>query len=225
MNVSERGASFVKRFEGFGGNPPGSPYRDAVGVWTIGYGHTKGVGPNSPRLTEPQAAALLRRDLDQHYGSAVRALRIPLNQNQFDALTSFVYNVGPGGIDASTRVGQALRRRQYDAAADALLAWDKAGGRRLLGLTRRRQAERALFLEPVRERGPAAWLTPKELAWIRAYDRSTSDSKRAQLRLLLTQQRKRIWRLAQPREHGGDGRGWAYGHRRLRYNSLLARTG
>lgn len=90
------------------------------------------------------------REVDATYGAAVNALRLPLNQNQFDALVSFVYNVGPGGVAPSTQVGKHLRAHDWKAAADALLAWDKAGGHALPGLTRRRQAERALFLKAVK---------------------------------------------------------------------------
>jgi hypothetical protein len=97
----------------------------------------------------------MMREVDQSYGAAVNALRLPFNQNQFDALVSFTYNVGTGGIGANTKVGQFLRAHQYGAAADALLAWDKAGGRPLAGLTRRRHAERALFLKAMRPKASA----------------------------------------------------------------------
>lgn len=143
MKVSGNGVALVKRFEGFRSRP----YRDAVGVWTIGYGETRGVGPGTSPWSERYAAQRLEERLNRDFGSHVNALGLPLNQNQHDALTSFVYNVGPGGIAASTGVGRALRAHQWRAAADHLLDWDKAGGARLPGLTRRRQEERALFLK------------------------------------------------------------------------------
>lgn len=139
--VSADGVNLIKSFEGFVGHP----YQDSVGVWTIGYGHTEGVCSSSPHVTEHQAASLLARDLDLKYAPYVAALRLPLNQHQFDALVSFVYNVGPGGIAASTRVGFYLRRRQWRHAADHLMDWDRAGGQVLEGLRRRRAAERTLF--------------------------------------------------------------------------------
>jgi lysozyme len=143
MNLGQKGLDLIKEYEGF----RSAPYRDPVGVWTIGYGSTKGVGPNTPRMTEQQASDRLRREVDQTYGAAVN--KIPgLNQNQFDAITSFVYNVGTGGI-GDTGVGRALRAKDWNRAANELLKWDKAGGRTLAGLTRRRQAERKLFLTPV----------------------------------------------------------------------------
>ena len=151
MNLSPKGAELIANFEGFRSRP----YRDAVGVWTIGYGSTRGVGPNSRPVTKAQAMKRLRNEVDATYGASVNALDLPLSQQQFDALTSFVYNVGPGGISPTTGIGKALRARKWRKAADELLRWNKAGGKELLGLTRRRKAERALFLRGTRKRKPA----------------------------------------------------------------------
>jgi len=117
-------------------------------VWTIGYGSTSGVTRNTPPITQTAALARLKSEVQARYGAAVNSLNLPFNQNQFDALTSFVYNVGPGGVAASTSVGRNLRAHNWQAAADSLLAWNKAGGQVLQGLVRRRQAERELFLRP-----------------------------------------------------------------------------
>jgi GH24 family phage-related lysozyme (muramidase) len=160
VNLGTAGAALIAEFEGF----RAAPYRDAVGVWTIGYGSTSGVGPNTPHMTEPQARARMMREVDARYGAAVNAIGVPLTQPQFDALCSFTYNVGPGGVAPSTGVGQALRARNYQRAADELLKWDKAGGRTLAGLTRRRQAERKLFLTP----GGAQPAQPAQIAGDRA---------------------------------------------------------
>lgn len=145
--VGAKGVTLIKSFEGYVNG--GRPYLDTIAsppVWTIGYGHIEGVTANSKRLTEKQAADLLARDLDRKYAPYVAALKLPLTQDQFDALVSFVYNVGPGGIAASTKVGRALRARAWRTAADHLVDWDRAGGRVVPGLTRRRRAERNLFL-------------------------------------------------------------------------------
>jgi lysozyme len=223
MNVGDAGVTLIKEFEGFPYN--GRPYRDMVGVWTIGYGHTKGVGPTSPPLTEPQASELLRQELDAAYAPPVNALPVELGQHQFDALVSFVYNCGPGAIAPTTHVGQALRAKEFGAAADALLQWNKAGGKPVPGLTRRRTAERALFLE---DDDPLEGYTESERSWIREYDRLVREKqdidRRRELREAMTAQRKRIWRSAQPADKGGDGQGWEYAHRRARYASLRART-
>jgi len=212
MRLSRSGAKLIEGFEGF----RSCPYRDAVGVWTIGYGSTKGVGPGTKCVSRRQAEDRLMREVDATYGHAVN--QIPgLNQAQFDALTSFVYNVGPGGIGPNTGVGRALRRKDWKQAADHLLDWDKAGGRALPGLTRRRQAERRLFLsEPAGTR-----YTTDERRWIREYDqlrRANRDKERRRaLRRAMTEQRKKIWRAAQRS-------GWEKADRRARYKSLLART-
>ena len=134
MNIGPKGIALIKEFEGFPFG--GRPYRDPVGVWTIGYGHTEGVGPHSPRLTERQASELLERDLAQRYEPHVERLPIAraLNQHQFDALVSFVFNLGPGAIAADTGIGRALRARQ----------WQPRGGRdAALGQGRRAGARRA----------------------------------------------------------------------------------
>ncbi|HST54738.1 MAG TPA: lysozyme [Solirubrobacteraceae bacterium] len=215
MKVSVAGVVLVKSFEGFVGHP----YRDAVGVWTIGYGHTEGVHQGSQPLTAAQAARLLQQDLDKRYAPAVNALRVSLSQHQFDALVSFVYNVGPGGVGADTGVGRALRARSWRAAADHLLDWDKAGGRVLEGLRRRRVAERAMFLA---QDDPLHGFTDSERRWIREYDRlhkaRQNADRQAALSRVMKQQRKRIWHIA---KESGD---WDTAQRATRYKALLART-
>jgi GH24 family phage-related lysozyme (muramidase) len=230
MKLSNAGAALIEKFEGFSSRP----YWDADGrVWTIGYGSTKGVGPNTAPVTRAQARARLKREVDNVYGVAVNRLGVPLTINQFDALCSFTYNLGPGAINSSTGIGWALRIRDWRRAGDEMLKWDKAGGRTLLGLTRRRRAERALFLKSVAksEAGPATWLTAVELRRCRELDairagriQPAHDRREIVLVRVLTEQRKRIWRVAQPKSKGGDGRGWGVFHRTKRYRSLLART-
>jgi lysozyme len=143
--VSRRGIQLVADFEEF----MPQIYNDPVGVRTIGYGETNStiLAHYSHGITERQARALLRRRLNRDYAPAVRALHVP-TQGAFDALCSFVYNVGPGALSPATSIGKALHRKAWRAAADALLAWDKAGNppHSLSGLIRRRRAERSLFL-------------------------------------------------------------------------------
>lgn len=144
----------IASFEGFAKTRPGNPnlahpYRDPDGVWTIGYGSTKGVTAQSPPVTRAQALARLKREVEESYGAAVDALRLPLNRNQRSALISLAYNCGTGVVAPTTTIGKRLRARDWQGAADAMLMWVKAGGRTLPGLVRRRQAERALFLTPV----------------------------------------------------------------------------
>jgi len=223
MKVGVAGVTLIKEFEGFPHG--GRPYQDMVGVWTIGYGHTEGVSAHSPALTEPEARELLREDLDRNYGPAVEATGVALAQHQFDALVSFVYNCGPAAVSAKMTVGRALRAKEWQAAGDALLLWNKAGGRPVAGLTRRRRAERALFLLAD---NPLEGYSHAERGWIHEYDalvRANKDPRRrAALQAAMTEQRQKIWRAARPKSQGGDGHGWEFGHRRARYASLQART-
>lgn len=131
--------------------------------WTIGYGHTQDVTEGMV-ISSHQAEEILRSDLELQYGPEVDALvRVALNQNQFDALVSFYFNVGPGkkGVDSGFAVlksGQPssmlrlLNAGDYAGAAGQFMQWKYARGKVMPGLVKRRAAERALFLEPV---GPA----------------------------------------------------------------------
>ncbi|MBN3006243.1 lysozyme [Chromobacterium alkanivorans] len=143
MNISANGVKLIQQFEGL----RLKAYQDAVGVWTIGYGHT---GPDvTPGLviTQAQADALLARDLSRFEAGVTRLVQVPLNQNQFDALVSFSYNLGLGSLQNSTLL-RLLNQRDYAGAAAQFPRWNKAGGKVLPGLTRRRAAEQALFLKP-----------------------------------------------------------------------------
>lgn len=119
-------------------------YQDSVGVWTIGYGTTAGVRSGMV-ISEAEAEALLRKDLDRFEGVVRSLVTVPLTDDQYSALVVFAYNVGDGALGGST-LRKRLNGGDYGAAADEFLRWDKAGGRSLLGLSRRRRAERALFL-------------------------------------------------------------------------------
>lgn len=152
MQISPAGLRLIESFEGF--RP--TQYRDSVGVLTIGYGTTAAdVNPLPHFLTQPQAAALLARKVDTKYAPAVNAVAVPLNQNQFDALCSLAYNLGPGVMTASYQIYRDLRAHNYRAAADDFLHYVYAGGERLQGLVNRRDAERALFLAPPAAPAPA----------------------------------------------------------------------
>jgi GH24 family phage-related lysozyme (muramidase) len=138
--INARGIQLLKTFEGLSLKA----YRDPVGIWTIGYGTTSGVREGM-RITESQAEALLRRDLERFEKAVDRLVKVSLNDNQFSALVSFTYNVGERALSNSTLL-KLLNRGNYQAAANEFLRWNRAGGRVLNGLTRRRQAERSLFL-------------------------------------------------------------------------------
>ena len=208
MRLSDRGARLIANFEGF----RSCPYQDSVGVWTIGYGSTKGVGPNTKCVTRAQALARMKREVGVTYGRAVNELGVRLNQNQFDALVSFVYNVGPGGVASTTGVGAALRRQDWRRAADELLKWDRAGGRTLEGLSRRRRAERKLFLQ----RPPVRYSSAEREAFGRLRDGDLGERREA--RDWLWRQSRELRRLASVQPDG-----WARQDRGRRYKGIRAR--
>lgn len=148
MKISETGIKLITSFEGLRLRA----YDDGVGVWTIGYGHTQGVQPGDV-ITEGEAENLLQDDLDDFERCVNQAVTVPISQHQFDALVSFTFNVGCGALRRSTLL-RNLNAGGYPvtAIADQFLRWNRGGGRVLRGLTRRREAERALFLsEPSTE--------------------------------------------------------------------------
>lgn len=141
MQTSDKGIELIKQFEGC----KLTAYLCPAGVLTIGYGHTgPGVTPNL-KISINEAERLLRLDLVRFEAGVAQAVTMPLNQSQFDALVSFTYNLGVGALRGSTLL-KVLNTGYYQAAAEQFAKWNKAGGRVLPGLTRRRGAERALFL-------------------------------------------------------------------------------
>lgn len=141
MTPSQRCVDLVKSFEGFFGHA----YRCPAGVWTIGYGTTRGVKPGD-YCTQDEAEQWLADELNEKAEGVSRLVTVDLNQNQFDALCSFAYNVGTGALQKSTLL-RKLNAGDYQEAADQFPLWTKGGGKTLPGLVRRRAAERDLFLE------------------------------------------------------------------------------
>ncbi len=139
MKIGKKGLDLIKSFEGF--EP--KAYICPAGVLTIGYGTTSNVKKNQI-VTESQATDLLMKDCTKFEKVVNASVKVPLTQNQFDALVSFVYNVGPGNFQASTLL-KVLNAGGYDQVAAQMLRWNKGGGKVLAGLTRRRKAEGVLF--------------------------------------------------------------------------------
>jgi len=132
--------SVIRRFEGFESNA----YLCPAGVLTIGYGHTKTVTKGMV-ITKERGEELLRQDLDWCERAINANVTVPLTQNQYDALTSFIYNVGAGAFKKSTLL-RKINAKDYKGAADEFPRWNKAGGKVIKGLVRRRAAERKMFL-------------------------------------------------------------------------------
>ena len=118
-------------------------YQDSVGVWTIGWGHTAGV-KKGDNWTQDEADDILLNDLEKFEGYVNQYVQVPLTQNQFDALVSWTFNVRPGNLKSSTMLTK-LNEKSYDEVPSQMKRWNKAGGKVLRGLERRRNAEAAMF--------------------------------------------------------------------------------
>ena len=139
METSKTGLDLIKHFEGC----ELYAYKCPAGVWTIGYGHTKGVEPGM-QITDEDAHNMLVEELVEYESYINKLVTVGLNQNQFDAMVSWVYNLGSANLQASTLL-KVLNAGQYGEVPAQMLRWNKAGGKVLEGLTRRRQAEADLF--------------------------------------------------------------------------------
>ena len=139
MNISQEGISLIKKFEGC----ELEAYKCAAGVWTIGYGHTEGVNPDD-EMDKEAAEELLALDLVVYERSVSWIIEVPLNQQQFDALISFTFNLGETNLCNST-LRKVLNQQEYNEVPNQIRRWNKAGGKVNDGLIRRREAEALLF--------------------------------------------------------------------------------
>jgi lysozyme len=142
MKASQDALDIIKKFEGFSEKA----YPDPAHGWrvpTIGYGTTRGVKMGQ-EISKERADELLREDVARFDGYIEALVRVPLTQGQWDALSSFVYNLGPGALEKSTLL-RLLNAGDYSGAAAQFDRWVYASGKRLSGLVKRRAAERALF--------------------------------------------------------------------------------
>ncbi|MCK2054768.1 lysozyme [Methylobacterium sp. 37f] len=143
MKTSIAGLSLIKSFEGC----ELTAYKCPAGALTIGYGHTGSDVKPGQVITPHRAEELLQGDLAKFEQAVSKALKVAVSPNQFGALVSLAYNIGGTALARSTLI-KRLNAGDTQGAADQFLAWNKAGGKVLKGLTRRREAERALFLHP-----------------------------------------------------------------------------
>ncbi len=141
MKASPQAYTIIKEFEGL----RLKAYKCPSGVWTIGYGHTEGITAGIS-ITEDQAEEFLRQDIET-IETQINALNLSLTQNQFDALVSFVFNLGIGNFRKS-RLLSLIKADPYDnAIMDEFLKWVYSGGRVLPGLQRRRLSEMKLYFK------------------------------------------------------------------------------
>jgi|TARA_Y100001938_G_scaffold144387_1_gene218869 lysozyme len=144
--MTDEGLDLIKLYEGYSS----SPYLCPAQHWTIGYGaiwgmDDKRVTEDHPDINEDQADYLLRRDVKKSEMAVLRHIRVPLEDGQFNALCSFVFNLGSGALQSST-LRRKINRGDYIGAANEFPRWVYAGGRRLKGLVRRREHERSMFM-------------------------------------------------------------------------------
>ncbi|CAI2160004.1 MULTISPECIES: lysozyme [Serratia] len=142
MKISSRGIALIKEFEGLRLHA----YRCAADVWTVGYGHTAGV-TKGDIITVDEAQTMLTNDITVFERAVSQAVAVPLNQSQYDALVSLVFNIGQGNFKRSTLL-KKLNKQDYVGAGNEFLRWTRANGKVLPGLIRRREAERVLFETP-----------------------------------------------------------------------------
>lgn len=148
-SISQKGINFIQSFEGYSSKA----YDDGVGVWTIGWGTT--IKSNGQKVkkgdvaTKEQSLEYFRNDLKSFESAVNRLVKVNIDQDQYDALVSFTYNVGIGALTGSTAL-KKINQGDLRGGADAMLSWNKGtvNGKKveLKGLTRRRNAERELFL-------------------------------------------------------------------------------
>lgn len=149
MKINQATVELVKEFEGF----KTTAYKCPAGIWTIGYGTTAAAGVG---ITPKEGMTISRKDAEGYLHGALekfasqieKDITAPINENEFGAFVSLAYNIGPGAFRKSSALRHFNAGDKAKAAA-AILLWDKAGGKVLRGLKRRREAERKLFLTPI----------------------------------------------------------------------------
>mgnify|MGYP003651395373 CR=1 FL=1 len=137
--ISEEGLSLIKKFEGC----RLEAYKCSGGVWTIGYGHTENVNEGDT-ITQEKADKLLKSDIESFEVYVNYSVMVELDQGQFDALVAWTFNLGPGNLRESTML-KKLNEADYTSVPNEMKRWNKAGGKTLDGLIRRRNAEALLF--------------------------------------------------------------------------------
>ena len=168
--TATRGIELIKEFEGC----RLTAYKCPAGVWTIGYGHTGTVDgkliASGMTISAAKATELLKKDLAEFEAAVNSSVTAPITQNMFDALVSFSFNVGAGALRRSTLL-KKLNAKDYDGAANEFPLWNKAGGKVLNGLVRRREREKQLFLYKADEvtKKPSAGFSVGDIVILNGY--------------------------------------------------------
>lgn len=143
MKLSQRGIDLIKQFEGYSSKAYPDPATGGA-PWTIGYGTTNGVKPGMV-ITAEQAEKMLRDDVAKFESGVSALLKVPTTQGQFDAMVSLAYNIGLGNFGKSTLL-RKHNEKCYSCAAGQFPVWNRAAGKVMNGLTRRRNAERDVYM-------------------------------------------------------------------------------
>lgn len=147
--INKAGIDLIKSFEGLSLKPYICPAgKPTIGYGTIMYPDGRSVSMQDKPITEDQAQQYLEWEVNQKASSIEKLVKINISDNEFAALTAFAYNVGLGALGGSTLLKMLNSNSDKMQVADQFLRWNKAGGKEISGLTRRRQAERSLFLQP-----------------------------------------------------------------------------
>lgn len=163
MEISSEGLKLIKEFEGLRLHS----YRCSANVLTIGYGHTASWITEDSEITEVEAEELLRKDVKRFSDGVTDYVKVPLNQNEFDALVSFAFNLGLGALSSSTLLKLLNDRCDRKIVAAEFQKWCKAGDQVVEGLLRRRKAEAALFLKTAPNSLLANSILAKQDTWLK----------------------------------------------------------
>jgi len=151
MHMGKKGTEVLKHFEDL----RLEAYQDSVKVWTIGYGHIKGVKEGDV-ITEAQAEEMLLEEMPEYEGYVNKRVKVDLTQDQYDALVCWTYNLGGGALRSSTLL-KRLNAGLHDEVPFQMKRWNKAGGKVLRGLTRRRWSEAHLWASGEVDFFPEGW--------------------------------------------------------------------
>lgn len=151
MKTSQAGIDIIKRFEGF----RAKPYLCSAHIPTIGYGTTvypsgRRVTMSDEEITESEACVYIKYDLERFERAVSRLVKSKINQNQFDALVSFTYNLGDGALEKSTLLKKVNANPLDPSIKTEFGKWIKAGGNIIVGLINRRKAELNLYFKPIK---------------------------------------------------------------------------
>jgi len=139
-HITQDGIDLIKRFEGFSS----TVYICPAGYPTIGYGHLVRDHEKFEEISQEEAEALLRIDVESAERAVLRLIKVPLTDGQFDALVSFTYNLGSGALQCST-LRRKVNRQAHSEVPAQLVRWVWAGGRKLNGLVKRRNCESSMY--------------------------------------------------------------------------------